>query len=114
MADNARAYIERAHTLPISAAAYLRVLGRMLGRDLPAPAWAPVTIDARAGGPSLAGSDEARVAADLPGDPLSEAVADAIADLRLDRWPGMAPAAAAALVELNLAPRQRRSTIQDE
>ena len=37
MAANARAYVEREHTLPISAAAYLRVLGRMLGRELSAP-----------------------------------------------------------------------------
>ena len=109
MAANARAYVEREHTLPISAAAYLRVLGRMLGRELSAPSWAPVTIDARAGGPSLADPDEALIVPDLPGDPLSDAVADAIADLRLDRWPGTAREAAAALVELNLAPKQRRS-----
>jgi glycosyltransferase involved in cell wall biosynthesis len=106
MAANARAFIEREHTLPASARAYLRVLGRMLGREPPAPDWSPVVVDARAGGPALAEASAEPVA--TPPDPLADAVAEAIVDLRLDRAPGLAPAVAAALADLNLAPHQRR------
>lgn len=107
LAANARAFIEREHTLPHSARAYLRVLGRLLGRALPAPDWPAVVVDARAGGPLLAGSAEAApVEAGRP-DPLADAVAEAIVDLRLDRAPGLARVAAAALAELRLAPHQR-------
>jgi glycosyltransferase involved in cell wall biosynthesis len=106
MASNARSYVEREHTLPISAASYLRVLGRMLGRDLPAQSWGPVTFDARAGGPSLVSPDDAPPSIDAPAGPLSDAVADAIGELRLDRWPGMTRAAAAAMVDLNLGPHK--------
>lgn len=97
---NARAFVEQGHTLAASARAYLALIERLMGQILPAPAWAPVVVDARAGGPALTPA----VADAVPPapDPLADRVADAIVALRLDGWSRLAPRVGAALAELGL------------
>jgi hypothetical protein len=106
LARNARAFVEREHTLAHAARAYLALLTRVIGREIPVPAWSPVVVDARAGGPVLAAPS--RAPEPLAADPLADAVADAIVALRLDQWPGLAPRVGTALGELALTTRQRR------
>ena len=97
----ARRFIERAHTLPHAARAYLDIIGGLIGVDLPTPAWKAPIIDARQGGDILA-SELPQVAA-LP-HPLADDVADALVDLRLDRVAPLLRGVAVALAELNLGP----------
>jgi hypothetical protein len=105
---NARAFVERDHQLAHSATAYLRVLGRLLGRDLPVPDWPSVIVDARAGGATLAPPHPALAGEPPAPHPLADTVADAIAWLRLERTPAVPRATARAMVALGLAPGQEQ------
>jgi glycosyltransferase involved in cell wall biosynthesis len=127
---NALAFMAAGHTLPGAAAAYLDLLGRWLGRDLPAPDWRqpvpdwrqpvpdwrqPVpdwrqpVIDARAGGPTL-------VPVPAPATPErvwpeADAVAAAIVELGLDRHAGLQRSVARALAELGRGPADEEPSV---
>jgi hypothetical protein len=100
MGRQARAHIESQHTLAHSAAAYLRVLDPLLGGSPPVQVWPEVIVDARSGGPALV--DGRQTSVEVSDDPLADAVATAIVELRLDRCGGLVRSAGALLAELGL------------
>lgn len=116
----ARAFIEREHSLPRAAAAYVELGRARLGLTVPTPDWSPVIVDARRGGPTLAAQKEdvsgghppvrpgpdrsTRLpAAAVVSEELLDEVAAALVALKLTGHPPLSEAVATALVSLGLA-----------
>lgn len=109
---NARAFVEREHTMRRATEGYLDVLGEVTGMTLPherisAPPDPPKPTPGAALPPPL---QSAQAPAEMSDDALTAPIAHAIADLGLAGHPALVEQTARAMAEMHLGVKNRKRT----